>query len=517
MYTTIKKFTGILFGVLFILLTACDDDIDPVITDLTVSRAFAPVGLEARVRNQIDIELSWTADARVNQYVIEFFQDSLEFSGDPVATGVIEEVDIPVSGEITFTETLNGDTRYSARVKAVVDGIEESNWAEITARTSPEQLFFPLPGPNVQDTYAKLLWEANSEVTHFLVTPGNLLVQISNTEKLNGEATLEGLSGATDYTVSIYNGSDKRGTVEFSTLKEYNVTPLDDLAAKIDAAAEGDTLILAEGMYDIGSYILAKSIVIEGQKSYDKPVITGQFQVETTIASIGLVLLDMRGENNYNQVFNVTAATGNPVKLVFDRCEISGYKNNILYNQGSGTYGDVIMINSYVYDIDGGGGDGFDIRGGAFGSLTVENCTFSNGIRSFLRMQVIADVKFKNCTFYKVCTVDNSNNRGFFRMSAAGNSLEVSNCLFVDTGFESATNGNLGNWTKSGDVAPEVSTTFKNNFYYNAFALFEGQYLAVDVDATEANPAFVDASSGDFTVTNQDIIDANVGDTKWLQ
>ena len=89
--------------------------------------------------HQIDIELSWTANSDVNQYVVEFFKDSLQFIGDPVSTTTIE--DIPATGTITYTESFAGDTRYSARVKAIVDGQPESKWAPVTARTSSEQIF----------------------------------------------------------------------------------------------------------------------------------------------------------------------------------------------------------------------------------------------------------------------------------------------------------------------------------------------------------------------------------------
>ena len=83
MYNKIKKLTGILLCVLSLVPVACEDDIDPVIEELSTSRTFAPVGLEARVRNQVDIELSWTAEDDVDQYIVEFFQDSLRFFRGP--------------------------------------------------------------------------------------------------------------------------------------------------------------------------------------------------------------------------------------------------------------------------------------------------------------------------------------------------------------------------------------------------------------------------------------------------
>ncbi|MEQ8472237.1 MAG: DUF5123 domain-containing protein [Marinoscillum sp.] len=517
MYTRIKKITGLLLCALFVVPMACEDDIDPVITELSTPRTFAPVGLEARVRNQVDIELSWTADPNVDQYAIEFYQDSLNFSGDPVSTAIIDEIPA-VGGTLTHTETLAGETRYSARVRAVTDGLTESKWATVTARTQAEQIFQTIPGENVQDTYATVLWTAGSDVTHFLVMPGNLLVQISESEKVAGEATIQGLIGATDYTVILYNGPKKRGTFSFSTLKEANVSPLDDLGAKIDAAEEGAILILASGTYDLGSKEITKSITIEGQKSYDMPVINGQLACATAVSSITVRQLDFQGNNEYGQFFNASAATCNLGALNIEGCEISGYDNNIIYSNSGGAYGDITITDTYIHDIPGGGGDGFDFRGGAVGSLTVENTTISNGVRTLLRMQVAADVAFKNCTFYKACIADNSNNRGFFRMSGGGNSLEVTNCLFVETGVEGAGGAIYGNWSRAGDISEEVELTYRDNYYFNTIGLWEGEYLdPSEVDATEADPGFADAENGDFSVSNQTLKDESVGDTRWLQ
>ncbi|MEQ8237889.1 MAG: DUF5123 domain-containing protein [Cyclobacteriaceae bacterium] len=513
MYIKLGKFTGVLLLALTSMLVACEDDIDPVIEELSTSRAFAPVGLEARVRNQVDIELSWSSDPGVDEYIVEFFQDSLRFSGDPIATVSLEGSG--TSGTIIYTETLAGETNYSARVKAVVDGIEESKWATVTAKTNSEQIFTSINNIQAEDTFVALSWVAGSEVTSFLIQPGNLFVQISDAQKAAGQATIEGLSGATAYTVTIYNGTSKRGSVSFSTLKQANVSPLDDLSAVIDAAEEGATLILASGSYVLGAKEITKSITLEGQKSYDMPIIDGQLSCGSAVSSITVRYLDFQGGGNYGQFFDTSAGACDLGTLNIDGCNISGFSNNIIYNNSGGTYGDITITNSYIYDIPGGGGDGFDVRGGAVGSLTVENTTISNGVRTLLRMQVPANVTFSNCTFYKVCVVASGNNRGFFRMSGGGGSLEVSNCLFVETGLDD--NGTIrGNWSRAGDISPEVSTDYASNYYFNTIGLFEGEYLdPSEVSATEADPGFEDPENADFTITNQLLIDEQIGDARW--
>jgi len=513
MNTLYKIFSGIMICVIALFTMACEDDIDTLITELETARPFAPVGLEARVRNQIDLELSWNANGDMDEYIVEIFQDSLEFVGDPIISDVI--VDIPPNGTITYTQSLAGDTRYSARVKAIVAGEPESTWATITERTNPEQIF--LVGSEIaEDTYATVFWMEGNQVTNFLIVPGNIIRPISDAEAAAGEATIDGLIGATDYTVTIYNGTARRGTTTFSTIKQADLTPLDDLAAAMDAADEGATLVLAAGTYNLDAYSLTKSITLEGQKPNDIPLVIGQFQCEVAVASFSAKNIHFNGNNGaYSQFFNATATTCNVGVLQIEGCEISGYNNNIIYSNSGGTYGDIIINNSYIHDIIGGGGDGFDFRGGVVGSLTVTNSTITNGVRTLLRMQAPADVVFSNCTLYKVCTVASGNNRGFFRMSGGGESLEVSNCLFVETGIDD--NGTLrGNWTRAGDISLEVVTDYDNNYYFNAIALFEGEYTdPSEVDATEEDPGFADPENGDFTITNQNLIDNQAGDPRW--
>ncbi len=502
---------GFALGMLSVMV-ACEDDIDPEITELETDRTFSPVNLTAFIRNQIEIELNWDVKDDVDEYLVEFSQDSLKFNT------IIRTVTVSPD-EVPIRETFSGETIYSARVSAISEGQQQSKWSEIAVRTGSEQIFLPIEGPEIQDTYATVQWVAGSEVTNLLVVPGNMLLPLSDAQKTAGEATIEGLKGATDYVVSIYNGEIKRGTTQFSTLKEANVFPIDDLSAVIDAAAEGDTLILASGAYNLGGKEITKSITIEGQKFYDMPVIEGQFSCASAVSSVTLRFLDMQGGGGaYGQFFNASAAECNLGALNVEGCEISGYSNNIVYNNSGGTYGDIYISGTYIHDIPGGGGDGFDFRGGAVGSLTVENSTITTGIRSLLRMQVPADVSFTNCTFYRACNADNGNNSGFFRMSGGGNSLEVSNCLFVETGVEGAGGVVYGNWARAGNISEEVVLTYSTNFYFDEIGLWEGEYTDPGaVDAAEADPGFVDPENGDFTVTNQLLIDLGVGDSRWLQ
>ncbi len=103
-------------------------------------------------------------------------------------------------------------------------------------------------------------------------------------------------------------------------------------------------------------------------------------------------------------------------------------------------------------------------------------------------------------------------------MSGGGTSLEVSKCLFVETGIEGSGGAIYGNWSQAGDISEEVSLNYRDNYYFNTIGLWEGEYTDPgEVDATEANPGFVDPANGDFTITNQNLIDEEVGPSRWRQ
>jgi hypothetical protein len=498
-YYIIALFAGLLtFG-----MTSCEDDIDPVITELQTSRAFAPVGLEARVRNQIEIELTWTVNPDIAEYVVQFSEDNF---GDIIRELSVTAEDLPIK------ESFAGETLYFVRVQSVAEGLPESTWATTTVTTLAEQIMEPVACETIELTSAAFNWTPGSSVTHLMVNPGNIQKDISAAEATAGEAVVDGLTANKAYTVELFNGTKRRGSRAFSTTPEPTVAADADLTAEIANAADGAVLYLPSGAeYTIGSQIIDKSITLAGVKPCNMPIIHGQLVCETTVSSITVKNIDFRGDDDQSQFF--LANSGSDVSsILIEGCEISGYKNNFIYSGGDGrTFGSITITDSYVHHIAGGGGDGLDFRGGTIGSLTVENSTFANGFRTFLRMQLECATTFRNCTFYKVAIVDSGNNRGLFR-SSGGGTIEVSSCLFNETGLDGT---ERGPWTRAGDMSATAS--YSNNYFYSCYNLWTGEYTdPSQVSATEADPGFVDPENGDFTVTNQMLIDNGAGDPRWL-
>lgn len=499
---------------LFSMFFAACEEVEPVIEEIEFDRIFAPVNLDARIRNMTAVELSWDIREGVDSYMVEISEDSLEFNS------IIRTAEV-APGELPYTTVLDGETQYSARVKGVSDGVADSKWSTVVFETDPEDILPDVLPEDLEATFVTLRWPAGSEVTHFIINPGNVNRTITAEEKEAGAATITGLTGSTEYTVTLFRDSKRRGQVVFTTLVDVGtatrVYPEDDLLQVIASASDGDVLALFPGEYGTLENRLTiaidKSISIRGVYPHDMPVIYGQLTCGATVTSIEVRNIIFRGADA-GQFFNTVTGCNLGSLSIID-CDISGYTNNFIYNNASGTYGSILVKGSYVHNIPGGGGDGIDFRGGAISSLTVENSTFANGFRTFLRMQVECATSFKNCTFYRISNVDNSNNNGLFR-SSGGGTFEVRNCLFVETGVQNPTAPQAGNFTRQASYmvdAPE----YANNNIYNCYNIFVGLYTsASQVSATELDPGFADPANGDFTVTNQTLIDENIGDPRWL-
>lgn len=509
-----KKITYI-FSILMvacatITFVGCEDAPEPI-EEMTFDRVFSPLGLQAFVRNNVTIELNWTPSDETDTYVVEF-SESADFS-DIVYSAEISEDEIP------YRHTLAGETLYFARVKSVsTDDKDDSKWAVVSIQTLPENIFEPLPLTNVGETTAELSWLPGAEVSHFLLTPGNTQVPITADEKEAGEAIIEGLTEGVAYSVTLYNGTKKRGTLSLKTLLPANVFADDDLAEAIAGAAEGDVLVLEAGTYVVGTVDLAKSITIQGQKPYDKPVVYAKLTCGNAVNAITLRDIRFRGDDlvTPQATFFETLAGCNLSSLTVEGCEVSNYTNQIIYNNTAGTYGTVTFKGSFFHDIPGGGGDGIDFRGGAITAFNVENCTFANGIRTLYRMQVACNTSFRNCTFYKVCILDNSNNAGLFRANVGG-TFEVARSLFVETGVASPTNTGAGNFVRNA-TNMAATPTYDNNNIFGCQNLLVGLYTsASQISATELNPNFANAAGNNFRITNQTLIDRNVGDQSWAQ
>lgn len=526
-----NKYIRICFfiGLFAIAFSACDDLAEPVVEELDLDRVLAPIGLEARIRTLTTIELTWDLRDDASQYVVEFSEDSLEFAT------IIRTVTV-LPDELPLQEIFDGETRYSARVKGVsANGLADSKWTTVTIKTALENIFLPIQDGDIEAVQATVRWTPNSDVTHFLVNPGNVERAITADEKTAGVAIITGLTGETDYTVKLYKGTKQRGQVEFETLIDIGdataVYPEDDLSAVIAAAAADDVLVLFPGDYTVNAgatIILNKSISIKGLYPFDKPKIHVQFSIENASTAVEFTDIDLDGDGALNDVFRYNTASVQYGSLTLTRCIVHDFVRSLVGANASASKVSAVIIDDCVMtDMLTTGGDFIDFRNTHVTNVTITNSTFDNctATRDFVRIDAVvpaagfsgtgltSTVLIDHCTFYKVSNNLTTTRRlTYVRFNA--NVVTVKNSIVAET---------TGIYTNQTTTTQPVCL---NNNYFNAQRFYDATFeapaitnLKVDNSGTHTtlDPGFVNADAGDFKVTNQTLLDNAVGDPRWRQ
>ena len=510
-------FKNLLLAILLVFaFTGCDYD-EEVIQELEVSREFAPVGLDARVRNQVNVELNWTVDESVERYIVEF-------SDDPEFNNIVETLEVTPQ-ELPILVPMEGETVYFIRVKAQSDrGRDDSTWATTMAETLTEQIFLTGEPGDILAKEVTLRWTPGSEVTEIKLSPGDISHTITAEEKAAGVATITGLSSETNYTATLLYNSRIRGVQTFTTGIDIGtgilVTTEDDLFQMIADAEPGTILVLEPGDYteQTGTITLDKSITLRGLRSFDKPMLNVNFELLAGAEDVAFIDLDIQGDGEGSSTlenFLAFSEAGNYNSLLISGCNIYDYAVSFIEGDETGAVlQSLIVENSIVYNVFTSGGDFIDFRSGDVLNIILRTSTFYNVApgRDFIRLDasgisndagLTAEILIDSCTFY---AVSNDDSRRLLYVRFVSNNVTVKNTLIVATESE-------GYADRSGI---DESPTFSNNNYFNAPGFHDSsQYIYDDTNFTTLDPGFVDPSSGDFTITNQTLLDNNVGDPRW--
>jgi hypothetical protein len=508
---------GLLVAILLTFtFTSCSYD-EPVIDELAVNREFAPVALTARVRNQTIVELNWTVNKNVDHYVVEFSAD------DPDFNIIFKTVEV-TADQLPIQIQLEGLTEYSIRVKAVsAQGRGDSTWAIVTATTLSEQLMLPFePCGDIQYNEATLRWQPGINVTHIMIQPGDITHNISAQEKADGIAEVTGLVGETDYMATLYNNDKIRGTATFTSEVDPAtgtvINTTNDLLQMIASAASGDILLLEPGDYtaQTGTVTLDKSITIRGLLSCDKPLLSVNFEIIGGATDVNLIDLDLDGGTVINDVVRYKGA-GNYNSLLVRGCNVHDFARSFIAGSVTDAIVQSVTVeNCVVTNILTGGGDFIDFRTSDALNFTVKTSTFNNCApgRDFLRFDnagasnntgLTINILIDSCTLY-ACS--NKDDRRILYVRFVSNDVTVRNTLIAETESE-------GYADRDGI---DESPTFNNNNYFNAEGFYNAnQHTYDDGNYTTLDPGFEDAAFGNFTVTNQTLLDNAVGDPRWRQ
>lgn len=504
----------VLLTILF-AFSGCEKQ-DELIEELAISREFAPVGLTSIIRNQTIVELNWTTDDIVDNYLVEV-------SEDPNFSTITESVDV-ASNQLPVQIQLVGETLYYVRVQAISSrGLENSTYATTSATTLTEQLFLTIEPGDILATEATLRWVPNSTVTQIVLSPGDIVRDISAQEIADGIAVITGLTGETDYTAQLLNNTNIRGVQMFTTGIDIGdgilVTPADDIFQMVADASPDDVLVLEQGDYtaQIGTIVIDKPLTIRGLLSFDKPLLKVSFSIIDGATDVSLIDLDLTGDiaTELTDVVRYSAA-GNYNSLFVSGCNIHDYNRSFIAgNETDAIVQSVTVENCIVTNILTSGGDFFDFRNSDVFNVTFTTSTFNNCApgRDFFRiddagtstqMGNVCNVLLDSCTLY-ACS--NSSSRRILYIRFQTNEITVQNTLITDTLSEGF----------SDQSRTDEFIDFSNNNYFNAPTMYDSGVLRYDntTSYTTLDPGFVDPVNGDFTLTTQSLIDNQVGDPRW--
>lgn len=524
-------------GLSFVGMTACSDPDEPI-TSVEFNRLFSPTELEAKIQNTTGVKLTWFSISASEKALIEIYADDpdMQYAGTPLTfEAVPNEAIAPSRTEWTWTlpaGTLEGETTYSVRVKAVGKNME-SKWAGTTFETGTEQIFYDVPTADISKTSVTLRWPAGTNVTRIDVQKSGEVIQthqLSASEIAEGVATITDLKVESTYTFYIYNGDKQRGKIQVQTLPNYTpVASAAELLSAIDAAEPGEVLMLTENaVYDftdaaaLGKEEAVKSLKIEKDlvlNTNNGATIKGIYFQIFAGASLEFANIILDGEGGSgDQAFNYKDE-GNYGRLYIHDAEIKNYAKGFFYINVAAVINDITIDKCLIHDIVCSGGDMFDSRSGGYNTFNLTNSTIYNSAasRDFIRMddassKVTASpvITVDHCTLYDVG--NGGANYRLLYVRFAGNVINWTNNVVANT------NNKRGFSNQTSTAIP----TFKNNFYFNTLNLLslaagnEEKVQFFDEDGTDvATNPFKDAANANFTIIDEKIKDKEAGDPRW--
>lgn len=397
-------------------------------------------------------------------------------------------------------------------------------------------------------------------------------VDVDNPTTTENSAVISNLTPSTKYTVAVHYNSANRGqqfvwtTPNWDGVSEAKDTAdLKQLLRDAGDAAVNTTgeplriqLTNTEVPYDLEGVvdILGPVEILGDQTTEGKsPVVLGGFKAQPALTdysysdtegvrqtisstigatSVRLEALDLDGDAyGTDRPYKLAAdfPTDTPLTFEMINCDVHAYKSGFFYDNEKVAGWDKILIdNNVVTDIQGSGGDGFDIRkAGTINSIEITNNTIDAGFRDFIRIDVEAGGTSVNSFLMDHNTINNlagseaSETRRVFYVRAATQSFTVSDNLFMNIEKQIFTHSG------SDGVDPKTMT---RNFFYNCSnekffeTLPDGQEERKDEFtqdfATSGGGAVVSSdpcyNSGRsiFNVTNAAVLEAGSGDPRWL-
>ncbi len=527
--------TGLILGLLILLsLNSCTEKIDPVVEELSFTRAFTPGDFSAQISNITTVTLTWVAVKNVDHYVVEIYQGT-----DFVAEKLVTTANLD-GAATTFTYLLAGDTQFSARLNAVssIEGVAESKWISLGFKTAPENLFLGYVSELSGLGTCTVRWKPGSAVSVLSFDNGTKTsYPVSAAEAAAGIKVVTGVANG-KYQISLMNATVVRGKTNILVEGNVFLAAGGDIAAAINALPAGGVILLANGVnYSFaGPITLSNSIKIRGLYTTNQPTIFTVLNAATF------------------QMFNIGASLTPADSLVFQNLNISGYPDNSSANlklrgmfdqdvtlpcnigtikflncvahnfdrhlirlRGTATQviGNIVIDGSILYDY--AFGSNYGVINSSAASSKINNFNISNSTIFNTRGAIISyssgtacqGITIKNCTFNQLA-MDPSTGRYIIDLnSTAGTGIiTISNCLFGSTSA-------IANGIRPNTMTMSIAGSYYTSDFNDGIAFPIKSYLTAYSGASTAlwaNPVagmdfhFLDAG---FTGKN------SAGDPRW--
>lgn len=516
---------------LLVFITGCDSYNEAVLTDIGNTREFSPVGVTAKVRNQLEVEINWEVSEKIDHYVVEFS------ANDPEFKTIFKTLEVNAT-ELPVKVKLEGETVYSIRVKGIsATGLDDSNWFVTTATTLSEQLFLPVQPGDILGKQITLRWVPNSSVTKLVLTPAEatkptVTHTITAEEITSGVAVITGLSSMSKYTIDLFNNTSRRGNQEITTAVDLSdgieVNPSDNLNDVVANAPAGALLILKPGDYRTftnSEIILTKKVAIIGLYDFNMPKLHVKFTVNPGSFDASLINLDLEASTLTNpSVLTFSNTEGSFGNILLKGCTIHDFTRSLIAggNNSKNIVNSVTIDNCIVTNVNtNAGADFIDFRLTYVKDIIVKNSTFNacSVSRDFIRADAgstFSAVGNKTNVVLQNCTLNNVSNSAVVSPTAGKRILY----LRFDSNSSTVSNNLITNTMALYSNQPTtVAPIYNKNYYFNAPGFKDSAIVnnLVDAAGVVADPQYVNAVSGDFTVKNQTLIDNNIGDPRWIK
>ena len=530
-----------LTGVALLATTSCSDPKDEV-TTLTIDRLLRPSELELKIYDKTNIKATMEFVS-----LPDFIDVVLEVNDNPLSEdknykevkrytlnpkeSTTSRDHVTVSTNITDLSYFkdyrvsfiarNGDGKTSTASTAVAttDGIFKANDDDDRTNTS-----ITVKWPSDVTVNKVRTMRYNEAGDEELVGEDTL----DDTAKTSGKFTKTGLNADTEYVFYIFNDDNCQGRTEFETFPNYEEFKAQDgfdLQAAIDNVQAGYAIMLSPDgdntEFNLASSTvnITKTVRIMGRDT--KPVTVNKVSFNLD-GSTGLSLENLKFADSEKKLalLKFTNPASGDYKL--SGVEVTGYKNFAQDPGENATDLNLLEVkNCFMHDGISGRWMDFQKKKCYIKDIVIEQNTFAQiaNAQDFLRYDYyeghMPTVTIENNSFYKV----NASSKGiaYIRSNAAGD--KAFTCNINKNIFESCKDASGVYFSED---AKTDGLSFSKNYYKDSDNLqnpYSPTMTAFDSNGSTftGKSAFKDPEAGDFTITNNTVKNAGVGNTDFVK